>query len=167
MWIRIVVIRCPVAQAKGQQYTKRMLPDFLIPHARMRLDRIIDAVKERERGADLELCSRIIGCIDLATARRHFRRLQKAASAVALLLAKGHATAPHLSENNQELRPLPLFKRLETLYRIEQEKLLRAGKSSVNLPDLRYLLQTALWKPYGKVSTSFPSRSPPRPCYTC
>ena len=168
MWIKIVVIRCPTARDEGlKQYTKRMLPDFLIPYARMRLDLVVDAVKERESGAGLEHCSRIIGCLDLVTARRHFNRLQEAASAVALLLAERHASAPHLSEHRYEFRVLSVLRRLEELYRMEQEVLLRAGKSHANLPGLRHLLQTALWKTHGKVSTSFPSRSPPRPCYTC
>lgn len=144
-----------------------MLPDFLIPYARMRLDRVLEAAKKHEDGTGLEQCSRIIGCIDLDTVRRHLKRLEKAAAETALMLAEGHAAAPHLSEQNLELRPLPLFKRLETLCRIEREMRLRAGTGHENLPYLRYLLQAVLWQTYGKVSTSFPSRSPPRPCYTC
>jgi hypothetical protein len=142
-----------------------MLPDFLIPYARMRLDRVLEAAREKERGADLERCSQIIGCIDLETVRRHLTRLEKASAFVALELAEGHAAKPHLIEHNLELGPLPLFKRLEKLYRIEREMYLRAGTGHENFPSLRYLLQAMLWQPYGKVSTSFPSRSPPDPWY--
>lgn len=167
MWIRIVVIRCPFAQGTGNQYTKRMLPDFLQPYARIRLDLVIEAAREREQGAELERCASIMGSIDLETVRRHLNRLEKAAADTALLLAARHAAAPHLSEQNPELRPLPLLRRLEILCRIEREMHLRAGRGHENLPDIRYLLQAMLWKLYGNVSTSFPSRSPPDPCYTC
>jgi hypothetical protein len=83
-----------------------MLPDFLIPYARMRLDRVLEAAREKERGADLERCSQIIGCIDLETVRRHLTRLEKASAFVALELAEGHAAKPHLIEHNLELGPL-------------------------------------------------------------
>ncbi len=106
-----------------------------------------------------------MGSIDLKTVRRHLKRLEKAAAETAVLLAARHAAAPHLSEDNLELCPLPLFKRLDRLYRIEQEMHLRAGTGRVDLPGLRYRLQAVLWQRYGKVSTSFPSRSPPDPWY--
>jgi hypothetical protein len=158
---------CAKAKAEGRQYTKRMLPDFLMPYARMRLDLVLEAAKKREEGMALEQCSRIMGCVDLDTVRRHLRRIEEAAAATALLLAERHAAAPHLSENNQELRPLPLLNRLKTLYRVEREMHLHAGTGHQKIPGLRYLLQAVLWQTYGKVSTSFPSRSPPYSCYTC
>ena len=64
-WIRIPVVICDTAKALSLQYTKRILPDFLIPYARMRLDRVMEAAQEREAGAGLEHCSRIMGCIDI------------------------------------------------------------------------------------------------------
>ena len=161
MCIRIPVSICATAKAAGRQYTKRMLPDFLIPYARMRLDRILEAAREKERGADLERCSQIIGCIDLNTVRCHFRHLKKAATQVALELAELQAAMPHLIDHNKELRPLSALKRLEELYRCEEEACRRAGRSGPRLPSLRQLLQAALWKNPGKVSTSCPSRSPP------
>lgn len=166
VWIRIPVIICRAAQQRGLQYTKRMLPDFLIPYARIRLDRAVEATREKEGGADLECCSRILGCLDLATVRRHLKRLAESAAKLALLFAEKQAAAPHLSESNQELRPLPVFKRLEALYLQEQASLLRAGRSETTVPSLRYFLQTVLWQNRGKVLMSFPSRAPPNSCYT-
>ena len=46
---------------------------FSHPFTRMRLDRVMEAAREQEAGADLERCSRTIGCIDLDTARRHLK----------------------------------------------------------------------------------------------
>ncbi len=167
MWIRIPVSICTTAKAEGRQYTKRMLPDFLIPYARMRLDRVIEATREKELGADLERCSQIIGCIDLDTVRRHFRHLEKAAALVAIELAERQASAPHLSGCNKELRPLSPLKRLEALHHGEEEVRSRAGRSGPRLPSLRQFLQAALWKKSGNISTTCLSRSPPKQCYTC
>lgn len=164
-WIRIVVLMCSTAKAYGRQYTKRLLPDFLIPYARIRLDRVMEAAREKEAGADLECCSRIIGCIGLDTARRHLQQFEEAAAEVALLLAEGHAASPHLHENLQEVRPLTILERLEEQYLAEKEMHLRGGTIN-RLLSLRQLLQTALWKKAGKKSTSCLSRSPPLPCYT-
>jgi hypothetical protein len=127
----------------------------------MRLDRVLEAAREKDRGADLERCSQIIGCIDLDTVRRHFRHLKKAATQVALELAERQASAPHLTGYNKELRPLSALERLEALYRGEDEMRSRAGRSGPRLPSLRQILQAALWKKSGNISTSCPSRSPP------
>jgi hypothetical protein len=133
----------------------------------MRLDRVLETAGEKERGADLERCSQIIGCIDLNTVRFQFRHLKKAATQVALELAEHQASAPHLSGYNKELRPLSPLNRLEALYRGEEEMHRRAGRSGPRLPSLRQILQAALWKKSENNSTSCPSRSPPKPCYTC
>lgn len=167
VWLRIPVLICREAQQRGLQYTKRMLPDFLIPYARIRLDRVIEARREKERGAELECCSRILGCLDLATVRRHLNCLGEAAAKTALEFAEKQAASPHLSESDHELRPLPIMRRLEELYLREQEACLRGGRNESTLPSLRHFLQTALWKNGLKNSTSYPSRPPPNSCYTC
>jgi hypothetical protein len=169
VWIRVVVILCTNARAEGLQYTKRMLPDFLIPFSRIRLDRVIEAAEEKEGGETIEHCSLTVGCMDLQTTGRLLNRLEEAAAAVALNLGERQAGVPHLSDAGKELKeslhPLSPLERTKELYRREQEVLLRAGRGEVNLPSLRHLLQTALWKNSRKVSMSCPSRSPPKPCY--
>ena len=126
----------------------------------------MEAAREQEAGADLERCSRTIGCIDLDTARRHLKRLEETAAEVALALAERHATTPHLTDSTQKIRPLSIFERLEELYRTERETHLRGGTARL-LPSVRELLQTALWKKACKKSTSYLSRAPDLPCYTC
>jgi hypothetical protein len=93
VWITIPVCSCSEAKSLGRQYTKRLLPDFLIPFARMRLDTAVEAGRKRESGSSLEECCRIIGCTDLRTARMHLARLAKAAKAVALTLAERQVAA--------------------------------------------------------------------------
>ena len=145
----------------GRQYTKRLLPDFLIPFSRMRLDKVVEAVGEKESGSTLEECCRILGCIDLRTARMHLRRLDEAAKEVALTLAERQAAAVHLHEPGYQPRPLTPLERVEELVSRQEEAHLRAGGGGSRPPALRPLLQAVLWKKKGKDLTSYASRPPP------
>lgn len=161
IWIEVPVCSCSRAKALGRQYTKRLLPDFLIPYARMRLDTVVEASRRKERGSTLEQCCRIIGCIDLRTARMHLKRLEEAAKTVALTLAESQAAAVHLHETDSPLRPLPPLERLEKLLDRQMEGQLRAGNGKSRSPALRSLLQAELWKRKRKSLMSYVSRPPP------
>ena len=164
MWIKIPVCYCATAKELGLQYTKRFLPDFIIPYARMRLDKVVEAGRKKESGSSLEDCCRLIGCIDLRTARKHLKRLEEAAKEIALTLAERQAAAVHLHGPGKELRPLAPFERLEELFSREEEAHLRAGGGGLRTPVLRTLLQAELWKNRGKVLMSYVSRPPPDSC---
>ena len=97
VWIKIPVRYCALAKALGWQYTKRLLPDFLIPASRMRLDKVIEADRRKESESTLEECCRIIGCIDLRTAQMHMERLEEAAKAATLTLAEMQAAERKVS----------------------------------------------------------------------
>jgi hypothetical protein len=161
VWIIIPVRYCSTAKALGRQYTERLLPNFLIPYARMRLDKVIEASRGKESGSILEECCRILGCIDLRTARMHLRRLDEALKEVALMLAERQAAAVHLHPPTSQLRPLTSLERAEELLALEEEVHLRAGGSSRRSPALRPLLQALLWKKRAKDLTSYASRPPP------
>ena len=104
VWIQVVVIKCADARSRGKQYTKRLLPDFLIPFSPVRLDKLLEAERmRREEGASLEKCSFIMGCIDLRTVRKHLKQLYEAAASAIL----------HLSE---ELAHTPQYARLPEAY---------------------------------------------------
>jgi hypothetical protein len=161
VWIKVPVRYCHRAKALGRQCTKRLLPDFLIPFARMRLDKVIEAGRERERGNTVEECCRIIGCIDLRTARMHLKRIEEAAKTVALTLAESQAAAVHLHETDSPLRPLTPLNRLEELLVRQKEAQLRAGWSRWRKENLRTVLQAALRQNMKKVPMSYVSRPPP------
>jgi len=166
VWIKIPVRYCGLAKALGRQYTKRLLPDFLIPFSRMRLDKVVEAVCEKESGSTLEECCRILGCIDLRTARVHLRKLEEAAKTAALTLAERQAATVHLHSPGYHPRPLTPLGRLEELLARQEEALLRAGGGIHHSSALRPLLQAVLWKNRGKVLMSYASRPPPDSCYT-
>ena len=162
VWITIPVRYCSRAKALGRQYTKRILPDFLIPFARMRLDNVIEAGRKKESGSTVEECCRIIGCIDLRTARMHLKRLEEAVKTVALTLAESQAAAVHFHETGYPLHPLTALGRLEKLLNQQKEGQLRAGNGRLRPPSLRSLLQAELWKKKRKDLMSYVSRSPPQ-----
>lgn len=161
VWIEVPVCSCSRAKALGRQWTKRFLPDFLIPFARMRLDKVIEAGRERAGGSTVEECCRIIGCIDLRTARMHLKRLEETAKTEALTLAESQAAAVHLYETDSPLRPLAPLERLEKLLDRQKEGQLRVGNSRCRPPALQSLLQAELWKKKRKSLTSYVSRPPP------
>lgn len=161
VWIPVVVIICIQEKDLGKQYTKRLLPDFLIPFTRMRLDMVVEAGRRKESGSTLEECCRIIGCNDLRTVRMHLKRLEKGAKEVALTLAERQAAAVHLHENLDVLRPLAPLERLFTLFRRQEEAQLRGGGRSLHAGELRHMLQAALWKNRHTFPTSYASRPPP------
>jgi hypothetical protein len=162
VWIEVPVRYCSRAKALGRQCTKRLLPNFLIPFARMRLDNVIEAGRERAGGSTVEECCRIMGCIDLRTARMHLKRLEEAVKTVALTLAESQAASVHLHKTDDPLRPLSPLGRLEKLLDRQKEGQLRAGNSRCRPPALQSLLQAELWKKKRKSLTSYVSRPPPR-----
>lgn len=166
VWIKIPVRYCSQAKALGRQYTKRLLPDFLIPFARIRLDKVLEAEREKDSGHTVEQCCRIIGCIDLRTVRMHMRRLEEAAKAAALTLAESQAAAVHLHEPDYQPHPSTPLERLKELLDRQKEAHLRAGGGRSQPPPLRSLLQAVLWKNREKVLMSYASRPPPNSCYT-
>lgn len=166
VWIKIPVRYCAKAKALGRQYTKRLLPDFLIPFARMRLNAVVEAARSKEEGKTLDECCRILGCIDLRTARMHMRRVEEAAKTAALALAERQAAEVHLHEPEGHLRPLDPLVRLEELLERQEEAHRRADGGRSRPPSLRPFLQAVLWKNREKVLMSYASRPPPGSCYT-
>ncbi len=161
VWIRIVVVICARAKVLEKQYTKRLLPDFLIPGSRMRLDKVVEAGLRKEGGSSLEECCRILGCIDLRTARMHLKRTEEAAKETALFLAEEQAAVVHLHENDYLLSPLAPLKRLFELCIRQKETQVRGGNDSRGHGGPWTLLQAVLWKTLRKKPTSYASRPPP------
>lgn len=161
VWIQVIVIKCARSRAAGGQYTKRLLPDFLIPYSPVRLDRVLEAEHERKvNSASIADCSYIMGCIELRTVRKHFKRLRAVAAAVALQLSEYLAHAPQyarLPEPQPEQCPVA---RLYTVYYRTTEAAGAAGRS---VASLQQILQEHWWHLIGKLSTSCvsPASRPP------
>jgi hypothetical protein len=72
--ITILCLFCFTAKQQGKQYTKRILPEFLRPYCRIRLDLSISFYAENYSASgnyNYEKACTFLGCIDKRTARRH------------------------------------------------------------------------------------------------
>jgi len=70
--IVIIVIICPNAKKQGKQYTKRILPPFLVPFCVIRRDLVLDYLKGHPAEAVRYLRAITkIGALDKRTIRRH------------------------------------------------------------------------------------------------
>src|SRR4030042_657851 len=71
----VVTIICRASQGTGRQYTKRILPEHLIPRSPFWSERLVQLL---ERGRDaysgfIEAACEALGCVDPRTARKHIR----------------------------------------------------------------------------------------------
>jgi hypothetical protein len=113
--IRIVSIRCPFAQKAGKPYTKRLLPDFLIPRCVIRLDYLQQAGERAEAGENIDAVCMLLGCVDARTAAVHLRRFESAVVAGAAVLGERRAMSPELGDLPDlppDTRPIDRLRRL-------------------------------------------------------
>jgi len=139
----IPVILCPVARAQKTQYTKRLLPEFLIPHSVIRLDNLLEAADLPESERSETVVCELIGCLDPRTARHQMRRLASAIEEVSLDLTERRAASPELGEAPQIKPGTPPGERLAILFDSEIRAGERAGNTAAR-PSLRRLLQAAM-----------------------
>jgi len=72
--IRICVIYCATAKKQGWQYTKRILPPFVIPECNINLEQVLLMYAQNQDGpVDLEAACELLGTTCEKTIRRHFR----------------------------------------------------------------------------------------------
>ncbi len=77
---------CKRAKERGKKYTKRLLPDFLLPYRVVRSDKTLEALQKSSHKLD-EVCS-ILGCIDFRTAREYLEYGKKAVKKASLAITE-------------------------------------------------------------------------------
>lgn len=154
--MRIIVIMCADSKKAGRQYTKRVLPDFLIPYSPIRLDRILDAERrKREKGADIHECSLIMGCIDDRTVRKHLKRLQAASDSACLAISQRLSHTPQYTELPASTPQHSSLQRMELHHKAALQAATAAGGP---VYTLRQFLQTEWWQMFKKLSISYVSQ---------
>ena len=98
--IRVVTILCKVSRAAGRPYTKRILPEYLIPRSPFRSERLVKLVGEEQDDSSglTDLACEALGCIDPRTARKHLCYVRAACDAKLPVLAGFLAAAPGQAE---------------------------------------------------------------------
>ena len=143
--ILVVVIWCENARAANKPYTRRLLPEFLIPGCVIRLDDVQEAYEARRMGARADRLCTVLGCLDDRTVRRHLNRYEQALEAAALTLAERRAMSPELGDLPETTPDTSSADRLERLWQAEQLAWQRRGELFPPM-SVRQLLQTALRK---------------------
>jgi hypothetical protein len=102
--ILIFSIICEIAKANGWQYTKRILPEFVIPGCNIILDNVLRMYK-RYSGSivDYEDASEILGCWDNRTVKKHLLEIHRIIDKANEELAQTLSSVP-------QLVPLPEIK---------------------------------------------------------
>jgi hypothetical protein len=99
--VTIISIRCTTAEEAGKQYTKRVLPPFVIPYCQINRQGVM-AYLTRFPDGRVEYASgmRMLGALDIRTIRHHVALGRATVAAAALELAgflsslPAHATLP-------------------------------------------------------------------------
>jgi len=143
--IQIIAIICQIAREREKPYTRRLLPDFLMPGCVIRLDKALEAYRAAVDHLDIEHACSIMLCIDERTARKHLDRIDTAIGQASLRLAGTIALQPELGElpkRTPDSTPLTVLTRLlET----ESRARLRSGEITPT-PGILSLLQKIRWE---------------------
>ena len=101
--IVVCVIICHVAKRAGKQYTKRILPMFVIPECNIGLENVLEMYRAMPDGRiDYDCASKLLGTVCEKTMRRHYLMVVAYTEAAVSLLAEYLAlTAPFLSQPGQ------------------------------------------------------------------
>jgi hypothetical protein len=99
--IKIIVIFCEKAKESGNQYTKRLLPHFVVPECNIDLENVLQYIVLHPDGSvDFDDASQMLGSQDIRTIRKHIAKgmeiIKKTNLTASELLAElpGFATLP-------------------------------------------------------------------------
>lgn len=155
--IVIPVIICSLAREQGTQYTKRVLPAFLIPRCVIRLDHVLEAAELPAEKRTVNRVCECLGCIDPRTAGKHLSALGEAINRVTLELSHRRSSSPELGDLPPSSPDTSALDSMYTLFGAEQEALVRAGSEAAPLATPESFLQAALWKNPGKKPSGYVS----------
>ena len=138
-----------IARADKKPYTRRLLPDFLIPGCVIRLDNAYEAYKVSSLHLDIEHACSTMLCIDERTARKHLSRLDAAVRQASLILAGTIAHQPEfgdLPKTTPDITPLAVLANLLEAARLAG---LRSGKMTPS-QGILFHIQKIRWEFYLK-----------------
>ena len=139
--IVVCVIICHDAKRAGKQYTKRLLPPFVIPECNISLENVFEMYQAMPDGRiDYDRASELLGTVCVKTMRRHYLMVVSYIGAAVSLLAEYLALiAPFLSQPGQ-----PPYENLFTLFvsmmqAVCDSQVKRSGKHYDLAPPTLYL----------------------------
>lgn len=87
--IIIIAIICPSAKKQGKQYTKRLLPPFVIPYCVINREAVLAYLRQFPDGIiRVATASKMMGTVDIRTVRRHLLETKNLIEDAALRLSE-------------------------------------------------------------------------------
>jgi len=141
--IRVVTILCTASRTAGRPYTKRILPEHLIPRSPFWSDHLVKLLGEKQNNASAlaDAACEALGCIDPRTARKHLRHVRAACDAKLPVLAGFLAVAPDQTEGPTFPPGTNIFVILSLLWKkfLDVERELSGSLSAASLVPLLWL----------------------------
>jgi hypothetical protein len=96
--IIIIAIICRIAKKKGSQYTKRLLPPFLIPYCVISREAVVEYLCRFPDGTlHSRIASEMLGTVDTRTIHRHLHLALMEIKAATLLITRFFSEIPSLA----------------------------------------------------------------------
>ncbi len=138
--ILIFSIICQTAKERGSQYTKRILPPFLIPECNITLENVLEYVRSRPgRTIDYEQASLVLGAIDDRTIVRHLRLCRRMVAEGCLQLCRVLASLPSYATVPESGMGTPVVDYLDVLVEEADEAARRMGRRGAAVGSATYL----------------------------
>lgn len=138
--ILIFSIICQTAKERGSQYTKRILPPFLIPECNITLENVLEYVRSRPgRKIDYEQASLVLGAIDDRTIVRHLRLCRRMVAEGCLQLCRVLASLPSYATVPESRMGTPVVDYLDVLVEEADEAARRMGRRGAAVGSPTYL----------------------------
>ena len=129
--ILIFSIICQKAKERGSQYTKRILPPFLIPECNITLENVLEYVRSRPgQKIDYERASLVMGATDNRTIVRHLRLCRRMVGQGCLQLCEILASLPSYATVPEARMGTPAVDYLDVLVEEADEAARRMGRAA-------------------------------------
>ena len=129
--IQIFAILCQAAKERGSQYTKRILPRFLIPECNITLENVLEYVRSHPgQKINYEQASLVLGAIDNRTIVRHLRLCRLMVAEGCVQLCEILASVPSYAAVPEARMGTPAVDYLDVLVEEADEAGRRMGHSS-------------------------------------
>ena len=132
--IGVFSIVCGRAKEQGKQYTKRILPPFVIPECNITLENVLECVRRRPgEKIDYERASLMLGAMDNRTIGRHLRLCRLIVAEGCLQLCRILASVPSYATVPEAGMGIPAVDYLQVLVEEADEAARRMGRRVVGM----------------------------------
>ena len=139
--ICIIAIICRRAKKQGKQYTKRILPPFLIPYSIVSRESLVAYLRRFPDGTlHAEIAFQVVGLLDIRTIRRHLKDTVALIKKAGLRITRFLSTIPNLAEvPDRGGAESPVEYLDKAAQEMDRATARRWGGSAATIPSLVYM----------------------------